>query len=206
MLVNPVKAGVADSPRWVTSQLLQALAKLAPKAGHKVDTHALDDALPDVALDRRRRGTGKLVKLGWLRSARTIGNNGLPLYVYTVTADGAAAVQAAAQGRLLMCGNRSQRLAQPGTLRARLWALVRIRKVLDADEAAQLLCDAGSNFYSTRAQCGDLLRNWAAAGVVSISTKVGKQGRKRYVLLVDQGPVAPAAPRPRPGQQGGRHV
>lgn len=191
----PVKPSAASSPRWIASQVLQALASLAPRKGDTFTNGDLFRALPAVPASRVERGRAKLVSAGLVASKRTIAA-GQPLYVYTVTADGAAAIQAAAQGAMLLCGNRSQRPAEPGTLRARLWALLRIRQVLDAEEAASLLCDAGGNHTGMRAQCSDLLRLWAKAGHLQISAKQGQQGRKRYVM--SQGSPASAPPRKAP--------
>ena len=150
-------------------------------------------------MDRSRT---KLVAAGFATSKRTIAGNGLPLYVYTVTAEGAAAIQAAAQGAMLLCGNRANRPAKPGTLRDRLWKLLRIRQVLDADEAATLLCNAGDNHTSMRAQCNDLMRLWAAGGHLQVSAKVGKQQRKRYVMPAGAPASAPPRTVPRPAQGG----
>lgn len=194
-------AGAAD--RWVASALLRALAALAPRAGQRFTGPALAASLPELPANRRANGTRRLVALGFVTHARSL-VEGRPVYTYTVTPEGAAAIAAAASGAVLMGGRQGTLAAKPGTLRARLWALLRMRRVLDAESATRLLCDAGdSSFVSKRNHINEFLRRWRDAGVVDLSTAIGPRGQKRYVLVVDSGPAVPAF-KPRGHQQEGR--
>jgi DNA-binding MarR family transcriptional regulator len=200
---KPAAKPAANSERWVASALLRALATLAPCAGQRFTGPALAASLPDLPARRRANGTRRLVALGFVTHARSL-VDGRPVYTYTVTPEGAAAIAAAASGAVLMAGRQGTLAARPGTLRARLWALLRMRRVLDAETAARLLCDAGdSSFVSKRNRINEFMRRWRDAGVVDLSAAIGPRGQKRYVLLADSGPAVPAF-KPRGHRQEGR--
>lgn len=193
MLVSPTqaRASVAVDPRWVTSIALRALGQLAPSKGDTFNADALAICTPELSAARRRRAITKLLGLQFIAYKRQLVGQAA-LSVYTVTADGAAAIAAAGQGAMLMPGAQLAKPAAPGSLRARLWALVRIRKVLGADEAVQLLADAGDPAYiSKRNKANECLRRWQRAGVLQLSAQVGPKGQKRYVLVTDPGPAVP---------------
>lgn len=189
---TPAKAArVAESPRWVTAMVLRSLASLAPAAGSTFTQRSLAKAQPDLTPARRQRATAKLVALGFATMQRQL-LDGTMQGVYTVTADGAAAIEAAANGAMLMSGQQGPRPPAPGSFRARLWQLVRIRKLLTAEEAVQLLADAGDpRFVSKRNRANEYLRAWAANGVLQVSAKRGTRGQKQYVLVTDPGPAVP---------------
>ena len=193
---TPAKAAaVADNPRWVTSVVLRALVGLAPKSGDQFATEALAQATPNLGAVRRQRAVKKLLDLGFIAYRRKLAGT-VTRSIYTVTADGAAAIQSAAQGAMLMAGQRSPRPVAAGSLRARLWHLVRIRKVIMADEAVQLLADAGDPAYvSKRNKANECLRAWAANGVLQLGAKRGPRGQKQYVLVADPGPAVPTLAR-----------
>lgn len=194
MLVTPTKAkaSVAVDPRWVTSIVLRALVQLAPKKGDKFTTAALATVTPDLTAVRRQRAITKLLGLQFITYKRHLVGPATQS-VYTVTAEGAAAIGAVGQGAMLMAGPHRPRPGQPETFRARLWALLRIRKVLGAEEAVQLLIDAGDPKYiSKRGRANEYLRRWQMAKVVELSAQVGPRGQKRYVLVTDPGPAVPA--------------
>lgn len=191
MLALPVNAAAASDPRWITSIVLRTLARLAPAAGATFNSQLLAEALPCLTVQRRRRGTTKLLAMGFITHSRRL-VAGRPVYTYTTTADGEAAIAAAASGALVMAGRLGTLQPTPATLRARLWLLLRMRKVLDCEEAAQLLCDAGESAYiSKRNRINDHLRRWHQAGAVELSKAIGYRGRKRYVLVNDPGPAVP---------------
>lgn len=193
---TPAKAAkVADNPRWVTSAVLRALAGLAPKKGAQFTVEALAKVTADLSPVRRQRAITKLIELGFITYRRML-SGGAAYSVYTVTADGAAAIEAAAQGAMLMAGQQGPRPVAAGSLRARLWHLVRIRKVISADEAVQLLADAGDPaFVSKRNKANECLRAWAANGVLQLGAKRGARGQKQYVLVTDPGPDVPTLAR-----------
>ena len=174
--------------RWVTSAALRALAGLAPKAGSTFNRSELAVAMGQ----EPGNSTRKLLALQFVTMARGVDAKGRPVITYTVTPDGAAAIQAAAGGMQLVAGSGHSQAAAPGTLRARLWALLRIRTILDAEQAAGLLCDAGDPTHRSKlSQINAHLRGWHATGVLALSAADLGRGRKRYVLLQDPGPVAP---------------
>jgi hypothetical protein len=193
MLVQPVKAKahVAVDPRWVTSIVLRALVQLAPRKGANFTAATLASHTADLPAVRRQRAVTKLLGLGYITYKRFL-VDGRSESTYTVTADGAAAIAAAGQGAMLMSGTHGTKPPGAGSLRSRLWALMRIRKVLDAEEAVQLLADAGDPaFISKRNKANECFRRWHLAGVLQLSAKVGPKGQKRYVLPVDPGPAVP---------------
>ncbi|CAN5437418.1 hypothetical protein BH10PSE18_BH10PSE18_18860 [soil metagenome] len=87
------------------------------------------------------------------------------------------------------------RMAEPGTVdpfALRLWNLLRIRRMLTADEGCSVLVDAGDNAIAARRKAGELLLAWqrACPQAIRVSTRrVG--GFKRYVLQVDVGAMPP---------------
>lgn len=188
----------ATPERWVTAAVLAALAQHGLKAGDTVRATVLATWAPTLADEQRNRATTKLVALGFLSyRQRIIG--GEREFEYTVTADGAAAITEAARGQVRKSGPKGTRRAPPPapeTYAARLWALLRIRKVLTAAEAAELLVDAGGPVDVRTATAQRYLRRWSRTSAVAESTqrvnRVGtSNGQKRYVLLHD----SPTPPR-----------
>lgn len=87
----------------------------------------------------------------------------------------------------------------PAELSVRLWNLLRIRRRLTADEAAETLVNAGEGSYAaSKKRIGALLAAWAkySETVVTVAQK-RDAGRIRYVLLQDIGRWQPIS---KPGQ------
>lgn len=83
--------------------------------------------------------------------------------------------------------------ADPKALSTRLWALLRLRKVLTAEEGAATLIDADSgDFAAAQRLIAGYLRAWAklVPDVVKVSAKPMKRA-KRYVMETDGGPTPP---------------
>lgn len=198
MLVTPTPAKaaqVAENPRWVTSTVLRALAQLAPDKGQQFTVDALAKVTPELSPVRRQRAITKLLALGFITYRRVLRDQ-VAHCVYRVTPEGAAAIAAAAQGAVLMAGQAGPRSPARDSFRARLWQLVRIRKVVVAEDAVQLLLDAGDpRFISKRNKANEYLRAWAANGVLQLSAKRGPRGQKHYVLVTDPGPAVPTLAR-----------
>lgn len=188
----------ASSERWVTAAVLCALAARELKAGavfHGRDLASwvrrrLDDA-------QRNHATTRLIALGFL-THRLCLVDGEREMAYTVTADGAAAIAEAARGHVRRSGPKTTRTvapAGPQTFAGRLWALLRIRRILSAPEAAELLVDAGGPVATRAKTARRYLARWATTGAVGRSPKrtncVGtSNGEVRFVLLID----SPAPP------------
>lgn len=183
------------SARWVTAEVLAALAARGLGAGAQFTAAELD-AWTTLAPTQRVHATTLLCALGFVRHRIEQLRAGVPerADVYTLTPDGAAAVAAAAQGRARKSGPKAAhgkgRTLQPHSVSARLWALLRVRRKLDSESAAATLCDAGQDYARMRATIAKTLRRWAAAGAVQESARrVGAQGTsngfKSYVLVVD---------------------
>lgn len=180
-------AVAGQGARWVTSAALRALARIAPAEG---DTFTRDQ-LAEAMGEPPRSSTRKLAALQFITAQRVV-QQGVAGVTYAVTAEGAAAIAAAAVGQVLTGGGTTMHAAQPGTLRWRLWSLLRVRRSLDGEEAASVLCDAGdARYVSKRGRINEYLRRWAEAEVLQLSAAKLPKGRKRYVLVNDPGPAVP---------------
>lgn len=74
----------------------------------------------------------------------------------------------------------------------RLWKLLCIRKVLTAEEAANLLLDAGQDVSRARTRASELLLAWSRQCPLAIQVSDKRvKGAKRYGLMVDLGPTPP---------------
>lgn len=208
--IDRVAAPVADTPaeaadeqpvRWVTAAALLALARLAPTAGSEFTAVQLAARTRGQLSDAQRvHATTRLCFLGFLRHrVGYVANDRADLY--TVTPEGAAAIAAASAGQVRKSGprpGRAQNPVKPTSLTARLWKLLCMRQMLDAESAARVLCDAGDAavFKRTQASIARTLRRWGQADIVSESRcRVGAVGTSngfiRYVLKAEPGPTAP---------------
>lgn len=166
--------------KWVTAAALAALAE-----HHKTRrgcTFTLDQMrrwAPGLVGSKTRSALDKLKKLEFVVSTK-------PGH-YVLTADGAAAVQAAADGQVLKCGQHGPKNRPPAaeSFAARLWALLRARKVVDSGTAAATLVDAGGDVAAAEARAQVYLRKWQRAGAVDASKRRLPDGRKQYVLVQD---------------------
>lgn len=108
---------------------------------------------------------------------------------------GANAVQQAVDSCEPLDQRAYGRMAEPGTVNPfalRLWNLLRIRRMLTADDAASLLIDAGDNTAAARRKAGELLLAWQRACPQALRLSAKRiNGFKRYVLQVDVGAMPP---------------
>ena len=73
-------------------------------------------------------------------------------------------------------------------LETRLWNLMRIRRRLTAEEAAQTLVDADTDFVAKKKRIGALLAAWAKFAPTAVTTGMKREaGHIRYVLTEDWG-------------------
>lgn len=198
----------ADELRWITAAALAAMATRGLKKGSQFLSTDLQAWVPEFKTRRRRMSaTTRLCALGIVTCERLIdGQTAQTTGQYTVTARGAEAIKAAAQGRVHKSGPKGPHTnprARGGskTFSARLWALVRARKILDAETAATTLVDAGGDVTQAAKTARRYLHHWVKAGALQESvTRVNavgtSNGFKRYVLVNDCGPTPPARQRP----------
>lgn len=183
--------------RWVTAAALHALARHTIVEGGCFTAAQLADwTVDDLTPEQRVHATTRLCALGFLHHQVQV-RDGQREDVYTVTADGNAAIEAAAAGHVRKSGPKGTRAANPvrsDALSTKLWALVRLRKVIDSDSAARTLCNAGEDdFNSVRATVRKTLRRWELAGALQAGSRLLKtrddpmhsNGSKRYVLVRD---------------------
>lgn len=197
--------------KWVTAAALQALAKQFSDQGWGLRSEFTANELADwtvgsLTADQRVHATTRLCALGFLNHRVGL-IEGDRHDIYTVTPEGAAAIQAAASGQVRKSGPKTTRKGNPvnpDAFSTRLWNLLRIRKMLTPRQAAETLCDAGDDDFDTRrATARKCLRRWANAGALEESEKrIGAEGTsngdKRYVLVKDS-PTPPVWHKPRHG-------
>lgn len=128
---------------------------------------------------------------------------------WTLTEDGLVACRAACTEFKAQAASRkrsetmtavNQARAYPNALGVRLWALLRIRKMLTSTEAACVLADAGQNVQAISKQIGKHLSAWQKARPDAIEISAQRVGQNyRYVLVKDLGTKPPKVP----SRQGG---
>lgn len=189
---------------WVTAAALLALAEHTIVEGGMFTAGQLAEWTAGTLSDTQRvNASSRLCALGFVRhQVRVL--DGERTDCYTVTPEGAAAVEAAALGSIRKSGPKESRKpnpVKPEALATRLWNLVRVRKIVDSDAAARTLCTAGEQeFERVRATVARTLRRWELAGALQAGAKRVKtegqaptsNGAKRYVLVKDTGPTPPA--------------
>ncbi len=190
----------SGSRHWTTGAFLVELARRDLKQGSRFTTLELEAWMPEAVESGLVRKAIEVCKRnGYLTSKMSLcKDTARTLSTYTVTALGAEAIRAAAAGKLPKGGARGPlSVARPpstGTFVARLWALMRARRTLDALTAAETLVDAGGNVTTAARTASGHLSRWAAAGALAEGRKREANGCKRYVLVQDS-PHPPAPPR-----------
>lgn len=181
--------------RWVTATVLRELGLRAQRPGAKFTASELA-AWTEGTLSHEQRvhASSRLCALKFvLHSVARV--EGKQDDIYTVTEDGWAAMQAAVGGHVRKSGPKGTRKPnpiKPESLAARLWSLVRLRKIVEVDSAAQTLCDAGEDDYQrVHETVARTLRRWELCGALQGGAKrvrrdvARSNGTKRYVLVVD---------------------
>lgn len=199
----------ASGHRWVTATVLSALARAGiHRAGQQFTAAQVAQWVHGQLTDEQRvHATTRLCALAFVVHGVTLLDDVHGTQdradVYTLTHEGALAVQAAAEGHVRKSGPKATRApnpVRPEATTTRLWNLMRIRKMLDSDTATQLLCDAGEQeFERLRATVRRTLHRWATCGALAESTRrvhragdaPSSNGCKRYVLVIDS-PTPPA--------------
>lgn len=184
--------------RWVAALALQALAAQGLAQGGRFTSSQLLAWAPGLRDGRRcANATGKLIALGYLTGGMKVTDTAIGQRegVYEITATGAVAIAAAAQGQAHRSGPRGahgrRRPPAQGAFVARLWTLVRTRRIVDSEGVASTLVDAGGDVTQATQTAARYLRRWAAAGILRESAQRLEGGRKRFVLVSDPGPSVP---------------
>lgn len=166
--------------KWVTAAALAALAENGKtRRGATFTIQQLRQWAPGLVGEKARFATEKLKKLEYIETTK-------PGH-YVITGDGAAAVKAAAEGKVLKSGQHGpkNRPPAPESFAARLWALLRARKVIDSGTAAATLIDVGGDVAAGEIRAQLYLRKWERVGAVAASKRRLADGRKQYVLVQD---------------------
>lgn len=183
-----------NTTRWVTAEVLLVLAMRAYKARDQFAAGQLAAwTARTLTPEQRVHASSRLCALGFVKH-RVVIVGADRVDMYTVTAEGEAAILAAQQGHVRKSGpktTRGPKAVDPHAFSTRLWDLMRLRKMLTPLEAAETLCDAGDgDFEKRRATARKCLRRWCNAGALAEGARrvgaVGSSnGDKRYVLLKD---------------------
>lgn len=188
-----------ETTRWVTATVLLALARRCLVEGGSFTADQLREMTHGQLTQAQRvHATTRLCALGFVRHrVEVMGAKALRVDAWCVTAEGAAAIEAAGQGHVRKSGPKGSRApnpVKPDALASRLWALLRMRRMLDSDTAARTLCDAGDqDFARVQATVRRTLARWATTPQVQQAkqrvTVPGQarssNGCKRYVLVQD---------------------
>ena len=148
------------------------------------------DWVPELApsSDRLRSAVQYLLRRSWVTNSKRLDEQCRTCVTYTLTAAGADAVRAAGGGKVLRTQPKgpsgARRPPEADTLAARLWALLRVRGMLDANSAVETLLDAGDDTASAVRTVRKYLSAWHKAGVLALSAQ-RVRGSKRYVLTQD---------------------
>ncbi|XHS78517.1 hypothetical protein ACFJGW_00670 [Burkholderiaceae bacterium UC74_6] len=182
---------------WVMATALSALATAGLiKTGARFDSNQLASwTAGQLKPKQRNNATSQMIKAGLLQFDQRKGEQlGETVVHYQLTAEGAQAVKAASEGYVRKSGPKGERAPNPidpQSLTARLWRLVKMRRIVDTDSATETLANAGEgDFKSMRHTVAKYLRRWCDAGALTESAKrvPGKgssNGFKRYVLRED---------------------
>lgn len=197
---KPVKAvtGAADE-RWVVSALLVALAARRVAKGGVFTRDDVRAWVPAIKTESQaKHTTSTLLQCGFVSSERLLTARAHTYTRYTVTAAGAAAIEAAGSGKRVTSGPKGphqvDRRVGKDTLPFRLWSLMRVRGILDSETAVATLVDAGNDFKNARETAQRYLARWASAGALTVSRRREANGCIRYVLVKDTGPTPPVGP------------
>jgi hypothetical protein len=182
-----------DTIHWVTGAALQALANQKLRVGDKFTRDQLKLWQPSLGQGgKMKNAIEKLLELGFITSEQVLVSNAFNWQpTYTVTGEGKAAMSGAASGKPLRSGPRGahskNRAVGSNTFVAKLWRLMRARKILDAETAASTLVDAEAQDQYSRAvkAARRYFHRWAQTGAVTESRTRTNTQCKRYVLSRD---------------------
>ena len=176
---------------WPTTLLLCLLAERGVAAGASFSSRALRDwAGPELRTgDRIRHGMKRLLTKGYVTTVMKTDASGLSFALHTLTESGHRAAQEAARGKPVLSGpvpgQRQTRPRPPTTFTARMWGLMRARRMLDAASAAETLVDAGGDVEAATRTAQRVLRRWEECGAIQRSARRPAGSFTRFVLVQD---------------------
>ncbi len=195
-----------DMHKWVTAEALLTLGAIElDRAGQQFTAQDLAD-WTRLALTPTQRvhATSRLCALGFVQYELKMmmdpkSGQMLRTDLYTLTAEGSAAVKAAVAGHVRKSGPKGERKSNPvdpHALSSRVWSLIRMRRVVDSDSLAATLSNAGDDklaYARTRASVQRYLQRWTEVGALEKSVKRMRTGGQaltsngvvRYVLIMD---------------------
>jgi hypothetical protein len=176
--------------RWTSAALLVALVARNFKAGQSFTSAMARGWVPQLKEGRRlKHAIETFTDNGWVTSRMVLYRGAHTMAEYTLTKVGGEAVKGAASGPPHKSGpkgpHKQDRQVPAGTFAARLWALMRARRMLDTETAASTLVDAGDDVATASKTAQRYLARWASTGAIAVSAKREANGCKRYVLQID---------------------
>lgn len=183
--------------RWTSAAVLVTLAARGLGKGDTFTSTQLRAWVPGLGEGNRFKRAMATLEANQFFTFRmhTEPGNAQSHAVYTVTPTGAEAIKAAASGAIRKSGPKGphgkDRVVPPNTFAARLWALMRARRMLDTETAAATLVDAGQDVSKAARTAQRYLARWTSTGALAISKQRLPSGCKRYVLVTDS-PTPPA--------------
>lgn len=177
---------------WVTSTLLLAMAERQLKKGDTFTSNDMRQWAPAFRNEASRKtAAATLQTFGFVTFCMALEGQAHTAARYTVTAEGQAAIEAAALGKVRKSGPKGPHTGErapphPSSFVARLWALLRARKMVDSETAASTLTDAGEDVAVAQKTAQRYLRRWEVAGAVQESRLRTASNCKRYVLVQDR--------------------
>ena len=181
---------------WTQQAVMSALHKLVDAT----DKISLADVARESSLDNLQvaNACDKLVSHGYL--ARQLYADGkIKPGRYTLTHEGRIALEAGAKLKSGPKGPHGKPRNTAGSLRDKVWRLLRIRQKASVQEIVGLLCDGDTpvgQMESVTNNVQKYLRALRLTGYLADmrrepGDKPGSNGHKRYLLVRDTGPTAP---------------
>lgn len=177
---------------WVTSTVLLAMAERKLKKGDSFTSNDMRQWAPAFRNEpSRKTAAATLQAFGFVTHRMALEGSANTVAHYTLTAEGQAALEAAALGHQRKSGPKGPHTAEraaprPTSFVARLWSLLRARKMVDSETAASTLVDAGEDVAVAQKTAQRYLRRWEIAGAVQESRLRTASNCKRYVLVKDR--------------------
>lgn len=181
---------------WTSQAVMAALHRLVDAT----DLVELDGITRESALDRKQvaNACDKLVAHGYL-ARQTYADGRVKPGKYRLTAEGRIALEAGANLKSGPKGPSGKARNTAGSLREKVWRLLRIRQKASVPEVVALLCDGDATAKEIECTTNNVqkyLRALRATGYLADmrrepGSKPTSNGFKRYLLVRDTGPLAP---------------
>lgn len=184
------------NPVWTSQAVMAALHGLADAT----DQVTLDGIVCGSGLARRQAANacGKLVAHGLL-ARQTDADGSVKPGKYLLTPDGRIALEAGVSIKSGPKGAHGKPRKTGGSLREKVWRLLRIRRKVSVPEAVALLCDGDASVQDIENTTNNVQRYLRALRLTGYLADMRREpgaapssnGFKRYLLVRDTGPLAP---------------